>query len=109
MARKAIPKAVAREVAHYVRKLKEDGLPVTAVYLFGSYAKGTQRPDSDIDVFVVSPAFKDADEALHYLWQRRILRDPRYAIEPMGMNEQDFAKESPITKEVRSHGIAMSA
>lgn len=109
MARKAIPKAVTREVAHYVRTLKDDGLPITAVYLFGSYAKGTQRPDSDIDLFVVSPAFKDADDALHYLWQRRVLRDPRYAIEPLGMNERDFVKESPITREVRMHGIAMPA
>jgi predicted nucleotidyltransferase len=108
MARKTIPKAVTREVAHYVRTLKDGGLPVTAVYLFGSYAKGTQRPDSDIDLFVVSPAFKDADAALHYLWQRRVLRDPHYAIEPLGMNEHDFAKESPLTREVRAHGIAMA-
>jgi uncharacterized protein len=108
MARKTIPKEVTREVAHYVRTLKEDGLPVTAVYLYGSYAKGTERPDSDIDLFVVSPAFKNTDEALHYLWQRRVLRDPRYAIEPFGMNEHDFAQETPITREIRAHGIAMA-
>jgi len=31
--------------------------PVEAAYIFGSYARGTASPDSDIDVAVVSLAF----------------------------------------------------
>ena len=33
-----------------------DTVPVTAIYLFGSYAYGTQNKDSDVDLYVV---FKD--------------------------------------------------
>jgi predicted nucleotidyltransferase len=108
MAQKTIPKAVIREIAHYLHTLQKDGLPISAVYLFGSYAKGTQKRHSDIDVCIISPAFKNADEALHYLWQRRILRDTRYAIEPMGMNPEDFATPSPLTNEIRAHGIPVA-
>jgi len=31
------------------------------VILFGSYAKGTQRTDSDIDLAITSPDFKEED------------------------------------------------
>ena len=36
-------------------------LPVTAAYLFGSYAEGRATDDSDIDVAVFSPAVERMD------------------------------------------------
>ena len=41
--------------------LRESGLTVEKLILFGSQAKGTAREDSDIDVAVVSPDFRDKD------------------------------------------------
>jgi predicted nucleotidyltransferase len=32
-----------------------DTVPAEAIYLFGSYAYGTPREDSDLDIFVVIP------------------------------------------------------
>ncbi len=29
--------------------------PVSAAYLYGSYARGEQTPDSDVDIMVISP------------------------------------------------------
>jgi len=46
-----------------IRKLKEaisyinNKIPIDCVYLFGSYANGTPKPYSDIDVAVISPVF----------------------------------------------------
>lgn len=48
---------VQRTVALYKRRLKKVGVPFTALYLFGSYAKKKQRPWSDIDIAVVSRKF----------------------------------------------------
>jgi len=39
------------------KQLSASGIPVQSVYLFGSYAKGTPRAWSDIDVAVVSARF----------------------------------------------------
>jgi len=39
--------------------LRESGLEVEKLILFGSQAKGTAREDSDIEVAVVSPDFRD--------------------------------------------------
>ena len=35
--------------------LQEDRLRVTGAFIFGSQAKATDRPDSDLDLFVISP------------------------------------------------------
>ncbi len=49
-------------VLDYLRKvLIAQGLRVEKLVLFGSQASGTAREDSDIDVAVVSPDFRDRD------------------------------------------------
>jgi predicted nucleotidyltransferase len=52
------------------------------VYLYGSYAKGTSRKDSDIDVaFVVNHFEGDFFKAVHPLW--KLTMDIDYRIEPV--------------------------
>lgn len=41
----------------YVDLLKKKGIKVSQVILFGSHAKGNAKPDSDIDIAVISPEF----------------------------------------------------
>lgn len=51
-----------RTIKPIVKKFKEalekEDFPKAQVFLFGSYARGDARPDSDIDICLVSPAFK---------------------------------------------------
>jgi len=44
-------------VKSYLSVLNKNGIPTQSAYLFGSQAKGTAGPYSDIDLIVVSPAF----------------------------------------------------
>lgn len=46
-----------RIVSRYREELSRLEIRVTAVYLYGSYARGTPREDSDIDLVIVSPDF----------------------------------------------------
>ncbi len=48
---------VVRIVGRYRDELDSSGIRVTAVFVYGSHARGTQREDSDIDLIVVSPDF----------------------------------------------------
>ena len=41
----------------YLSALRRQGIPADRVYLFGSRARGDARPDSDIDLIIVSSAF----------------------------------------------------
>ena len=44
-------------IQKYIKKLEEEGIPVSFVVLFGSQARGNTHKWSDIDVMVVSPLF----------------------------------------------------
>lgn len=44
-----------------LRVLQEAGIDVLKIVIFGSYAEGRAKKDSDIDIIVVSKAFKDKD------------------------------------------------
>jgi predicted nucleotidyltransferase len=46
---------------HLRSALLSQGIRVERLILFGSQAKGTAREDSDIDVAVISPDFRDKD------------------------------------------------
>lgn len=52
---------VKRLAYKYKIALKKNNIPVDSIYLFGSYAKGKQRPCSDIDFCVVSKIFGKND------------------------------------------------
>lgn len=99
-------KTVERAVVDFVVYLKErHRLPVSAVYLFGSYARGYPREGSDVDVCVVSPRFSRED-SLSYLWTRRRPRDVENLIAPVGFSPEEFdaPTPSPLVHEIQTSG-----
>ncbi|MEA2097820.1 MAG: nucleotidyltransferase domain-containing protein [Patescibacteria group bacterium] len=106
MVRKRIPKKVKKEIERYIDILKEDRLPIKKVVLFGSFARGSQRKWSDIDLCVVSPKFKNSFEASQYLWKKRKIFDLNYTIEPVGFNLNNFNdKYDSLANEIRKTGV----
>lgn len=99
-----LPRKVQKSIQSYIQGLEADGLPVTKVILFGSYAKGKANKWSDIDLCVISPQFKDAWSALQYLWSKRI-EDEGITIEPVGFSAKDFKEETPLVHEIRTTGV----
>jgi predicted nucleotidyltransferase len=84
--------------------VRSAGIPVEKVYIFGSQAKGTARPDSDIDIAIVSPIFgKDVfDERLKLMH----LRKKDYDIEPHPLHPNDLNRKwSTFIHEVKKYGI----
>ncbi len=107
MVKKRLPKKVIETVEKYIAILKANNLPISAVYIFGSYAKGKERKDSDVDVAVISPQFKNSWEALQYLWRNRP-QDLGMSIEPVGFSPEDFkSKYSSLINEIKTYGVAV--
>ncbi len=95
-------------VKKYAEKLKEENYPFSAIYLFGSYAKGKARKWSDIDVAVVSDKMKkNRDKGRFLLWQIR--RDIDLMIEPHGFTVKDFQDDNdPMVYEIKKTGIKIA-
>ena len=105
MAKRELSKKVVSEVGEYKKILKADKLPITGMYVFGSYAKGNPHKWSDIDVCVVSPKFKDAWYAMTYL-RRKVPFGLGWSIEPVGFSPEDFDdKYSTLIAEIKKYGI----
>jgi len=88
---------IVRRYADVVRH----ALPVRAVVLFGSYANGTPRRDSDVDVAVELTSPPDnLRETTLALWRLRHQVDAR--IEPVLIDSHD--DPSGFAGEVKRHG-----
>lgn len=96
---------VKKIVAAYAEELSRHDFPFSQILLFGSYAKGTAKEWSDIDICVVSNKFKGKqwDENERQLWKLKKNVDAR--IEPIGMTPEDLKSWSPLAHEIRKHGV----
>ncbi|MCL4390169.1 MAG: nucleotidyltransferase domain-containing protein [Patescibacteria group bacterium] len=92
----------------FVVQLRNDGVEVDSAFLFGSYAKGTQHKDSDIDVCIVSQRFgKDYIEEMVDLRMKALKIDIR--IEPIPLTPRDLADPySSLSTEIRNTGLAIT-
>jgi predicted nucleotidyltransferase len=80
--------------------------PVEAAYVFGSYARGTAGPDSDIDVAVVSSAFsgkrfEDNVALARLTWGI----DTR--IEPVALRPESLASDNSLAATIHAEGFAV--
>ncbi|MCL4539474.1 MAG: nucleotidyltransferase domain-containing protein [Bacteroidetes bacterium] len=88
----------------YIEVLKENGIRVTRAYLYGSYATGEARADSDIDIVVVSSQFKGVRFEDSYRIAR-YCRNVDLRISPLAYHPRDFKKDYIIPYEAMTKGI----
>jgi predicted nucleotidyltransferase len=97
-----------RIVRKSIKALKQEGIPVDRVILYGSYAKGKTRPDSDIDVAVISKNFgQDRVEEGMTLFRISGKIDPR--LEPIPISSESYQKDTwvPLIYEIKEKGIEL--
>ena len=100
---------VLRIIRAYLKEVEKAGIRIERAYLYGSYARGEETDDSDIDIAIVSSDFSEDrfTEALRLKALRlKALRwniDMR--IEPMPILPEDFNEGNPLVSEILSHGI----
>jgi predicted nucleotidyltransferase len=91
-------------VLQYLKALEEAGIHLASVYLFGSFATGTSREWSDIDVAVVSDDFS-GDPYEDGLRLMRLMWDVDVRIEPHPFRPEDFTSDNPWVAEIMRTGI----
>ncbi len=98
-------KREAINIVRAYRHLLKDHFRFENVYLFGSYAKGTNREDSDIDVAIIVDRVEgDYFSVNPLLWKLRRQIDDR--IEPI-LVERDF-DDADFLGEIQKYGIEIA-
>jgi predicted nucleotidyltransferase len=96
-------------IRRYLQAVCDHGIPIEGAVLYGSYARGQETPESDIDLIVLSSLFdrEKTQKTLSTLWRLRASTDCR--IEPIaaGVDEWTHDRKSPILEIARSEGIAI--
>ena len=85
--------------------------PVTEVYVFGSYARGEEKPDSDVDVLVVCSETPDDLFDLAFRVRQHLHERIDHAVDVIVTTSEEFEKRraQPWTVEytARFEGIAV--
>lgn len=107
MNNKKINSKIRNTVLQYVEAICKQ-YKVEAIILFGSYVKGTEHEDIDIDIAIVIDKFKDniIEEEVEFM---RIRKNIDYRIEPHIIRIQDYKqKNDPFIQEVIDTGIKIA-
>jgi len=94
-------KIAKRYVSNLMKKYN-----IERVYLYGSFAKGTNHTDSDIDLAIVLCSVSDIIDVQIDLMQMRT--DEDLLIEPHPFRKEDFNINNPIVAEILNNGIELS-
>ena len=96
-------KGQAIEIARkYLDSLKNK-YDIERAILFGSYAKGTNHDDSDIDIAIILKHVNDIFDTQVELMKLRRQIDLR--IEPHPFDYHEFDRVNPIVNEILKYGI----
>lgn len=105
MVERTINKDIEKSINKFVEEIKKQ-YNVTAIILFGSYAKGTQNEDSDIDIAIISDDFEDIYDCMAVLMGMTWNIDAR--IEPHPIKVKDFEEGNPFVQEIIDTGIKVA-
>ncbi len=105
MVKKTLSENIIKLTQSFRKLLEDDNVLVESMIVFGSQAKGNARPESDIDVCVVSPSFGQNDVLeMQMLFKKARRIDSR--IEPYPMNSANLKSlDNPIVGEIMKWGV----
>jgi hypothetical protein len=99
--------SVIEAVKKYIRELERNNIPIQEAIVFGSYAKGDPKEESDIDIALVSTAFTgDRFEDRRKIVPLRRKIDNR--IEPIPFRPEDFEQGGNLVDEIKKTGKAIN-
>jgi len=95
-------KTDALNIAHRYAEVVKDMFDFKKVILFGSYVKGNQHKDSDIDIAIIFSDYNNRFDRQFELMKLTRKVDSR--IEPHPFREKDFEISNPFVNEIITYG-----
>jgi len=94
-----------KKITDYITAVAANNYNLIKAYLFGSYAKKTEKNDSDIDIALIIDNLDD-DERFDLQVQLMLMAsDFDIRIEPHPISKKDFNYNNPFVAEIINTGI----
>jgi predicted nucleotidyltransferase len=94
-----VKKPVIKVIRRFTEAINKKGITIDKVVLYGSYAKGRERPDSDIDMAIVSKDF-GKDRTKEGMMLFRIAGSVDVRIEPVPISLESYEKDTWIPYDI---------
>jgi predicted nucleotidyltransferase len=97
-----------RIIKKFAKKLRQEGISVDHVILYGSFAAGRVRRDSDIDVAIVSKDF-GKDRVKEGMALYRIAGKVDARLEPVPISVEAYENDTwlPLIYEIKAKGLEL--
>jgi len=103
----AIPDEIERTIHVFLDAVAED-FPVSAAYVFGSVAKGEATDQSDVDVAVISTAFRGMRRVDVIATLICKTHGAKIDLQPIGFTPEDFEDEEDLlVRAIREQGLPL--
>jgi len=101
-------KGINNAIADYLKLIRQNYSDLDKAILFGSYAKGKELQESDIDIALV---FNDLDDSKRFDMQVQLMMlasqiDTR--IEPHPISKNDLDSGNPFVVEIQRTGVELT-
>ncbi|MBI5465019.1 nucleotidyltransferase domain-containing protein [Candidatus Gottesmanbacteria bacterium] len=106
--RKTVNSKIKEKVLEFSRLLKRENIQTDQIILYGSWAKGTARDYSDIDLCVISPLFANRpDDYFKKIWHLASKIDS--SLEPIPFTPEELNNRySSLAQEIKKYGIRVT-
>lgn len=98
-------KRTNQAISKYIASVAYQNANLVRAYLFGSYAKHTDRTDSDIDIALVIDKLNDEEKFSLQVQLMLLASNFDIRIEPHPISLSDFNSENPFVMEIKRTGI----
>ena len=102
----AASKYIIRQIEKFADEIKNSGIGLKRVILFGSYAANKQHEFSDVDIALVADKFKGDEFADIGLFSGILSKYSNLLLQPRTYNPSQFKREKdPLVEEILSKGV----
>ena len=96
---------IIEQVTSFAREVKDSGIKLREVYLFGSFVSGKPTRNSDIDLALAADDFSGVGFEDVKKFGRIIIKTAYKKIEPITYPTSYFKKGDPFIDEIKRTGI----